>query len=118
MKLIELDSLDSLFQINDEMQKLDFEIEGFLRKIEKRLREIGHLDEIKIKNNKGNFTVKDYLMKFNWDSYKYPKDHNTLNFIISKIKEKFEITKMSYKFINDDFIKDKEILKNMQKSEK
>lgn len=118
MRLIVMDSLDSLLQIIDDMQKLDVEIEGFLKNMEKRLKELGHNDEIKIKNNKGNLAVKDYLLTFDWDSNKFPKDHNTLNYIMSKIIEKFETTKSSFKTQNDDFFKDNEALKNMQKSDR
>jgi hypothetical protein len=118
MKLIIMDSLDSLLQIIDDMQKLDLEIEGFLKNMEKRLKELGHSDEIKIKNNKGNLAIKDYLLTFDWDSNKFPKDHNTLTYIMSKIIEKFETTKVSFKTQNDDFFKDNETLKNMQKSDK
>lgn len=118
MKLIIMDSLDSLLQIIDDMQKLDLEIEGFLKNMEKRLKELGHMDDLKIKNNKGNLAVKDYLLTFDWDSNKFPKDHNTLNYITSKIIEKFETTKVSFKTQNDDFYKDNETLKNLQKSDK
>ena len=118
MKLIIMDSLDSLLQIIDDMQKLDLEIESFLKNMEKRLKELGHSDEIKIKNNKGNLAIKDYLLTFDWDSNKFPKDHNTLNYIMSKIIEKFDTTKVSFKTQNDDFFKDNETLKNMQKSDK
>ena len=114
-----MDSLDSLLQMIDDMQKLDFEIESFLKNMEKRVKELGANDEIKIKSNKGStISVKDYLLTFEWDSNKFPKDHNTLNYINSKIIEKFETTKISYKNQNDEYLADNEMLKQMIKSDK
>lgn len=118
MKLIIMDSLDSLLQIIDDMQRLDLEIESFIKNMEKRLRELGYNDELKIKSNKGSNSIKDYLLSFDWDSNKFPKDHNTLNYITSKIIEKFETTKVSFKTQNDDVLKDTESLKQMLKSDR
>jgi len=119
MKLIIMDSLDSLLQIIDDMQKLDLEIEGFVRNMEKRYKELeGGRDDLKMKNNRGTFPIKDYLLSFDWDSNKFPKDHNTLNYITSKIIEKFETTKVSFKNQNDEYIADNEKLKQIMKSDR
>jgi len=119
MKLIIMDSLDSLLQIIDDMQKLDMDIEGFIKNMEKRYKELeGGKDELKMKNNRGTFPIKDYLLSFDWDSNKFPKDHNTLNYITSKIVEKFETTKISFKSQNDEFIADNEKLKQIMKSDR
>ncbi len=114
-----MDSLDSLLQIIDDMQKLDLDIEGFIKNMEKRHKEldVGN-EELKMKNNRGTYPIKDYLLSFDWDSNKFPKDHNTLNYINSKIIEKFETTKISFKNQNDEYIAENEKLKQIMKTDK
>jgi len=112
-----MNSLDSLLKTNDELQRLDLEMESFLKSLEKRVLELQPDFEftVNIKNNP--YKVEEAINTFQWDEQKYPKNQKTIEQIMEKITEKFTSTKSNLKTKSDDYQSECEKLKQKMKSD-
>ncbi len=72
-------TLDQLYHLNDALGKLDSQIDGLLRKIEKSVRDIDQDATL----NVGDVSREEALTKFSWDDA-----------MLTRSKPLFEITKM------------------------
>ena len=117
MKDLIMNSLDSLLKTNDELQRMDLEMESFLRGLEKKVLELHPKFEftVNIKNNP--YKVEEAISSFSWDEQKYPKNQKTIEQIMDKITEKFNTTKNNLKLRTDEYNAECEKLKQKMKSD-
>lgn len=118
MKDLIMNSLDSLLRTNDELQRIDLEIESFLKQIEKKVLELNPKFEftVNIKNNP--YKIEDAISSFTWDEQKYPKNQKTIEQIMDKIFEKYNTTKNNLKAKTDEYHTEQEKLKQRMKSDR
>jgi hypothetical protein len=117
MRDLIMNSLDSLLKTNDELQRLDFEMESFLKSLEKRVLELQPKFEftVNIKNNP--YKVEEAISSFSWDEQKYPKNQKSIEQIMDKINEKFNTTKTNLKTKTEEYQVECEKLKQKMKSD-
>ena len=117
MKDLIMNSLDSLLKTNDELQRIDLEMESFLRGLEKKVLELHPKFEftVNIKNNP--YKVEEAISSFSWDEQKYPKNQKTIEQIMDKIMEKFNTTRNNLKLRTDEYQAECEKLKQKMKSD-
>jgi hypothetical protein len=118
MKDLIMNSLDSLLRTNDDLQRIDLEIESFLKQIEKKVLELNPKFEftVNIKNNP--YKIEDAISSFTWDEQKYPKNQKTIEQIMDKIYEKYNTTKNNLKTKSDEYQQEQERLKQKMKSDR
>jgi hemerythrin superfamily protein len=117
MKDLITNSLDSLLQKNDELIRIDIEIESFLKGLEKKILELDPKHEFQV-NIKGTPSkIEDGISQFSWDENRYPKNQKTIEEILSKIIEKYNATKNNFKAKLDEFQSESEKLKLKMKSD-
>jgi hypothetical protein len=115
MKDIELESLDSLLKINDDLIKLDSEIEIFLKGVEKLGNELtGNNFQLKIHIKNTPVEIEKGITQFQWDSQRFPIKNTVAN-IMNRIIERLEDTKSSINKQKDEFVKLQEKLKDLTK---
>lgn len=117
MKDIILDSIDTLYETNDELARLDFEIENYLKILEKKILELQPKFEFTINIKNVPNKVEDAIGNFTWDESKYPKRQKVINDIIKKIVEKYESSMTLIKNRSDEFQSEQEKLKLKMKSD-
>jgi t-SNARE complex subunit (syntaxin) len=117
MRDLIMNSLDSLLKTNDDLQRLDLEMESFLKALEKRVLELHPKFEftVNIKNNP--YKVEEAISSFSWDEQKYPKNQKSIEQIMDKINEKFNTTKNNLKVKTEDYQSECEKLKQKVKSD-
>jgi hypothetical protein len=117
MKDLIMNSLDSLLKTNDELQKIDLDMESFLKGLEKKVLELNPKFEftVNIKNNP--YKVEEAISSFSWDEQKYPKSQKTIEQIMDKILEKFNTTMNNLKLRTDEYHLECEKLKQKIKSD-
>jgi hypothetical protein len=117
MRDLIMDSLDSLLKTNDELIRIDSEIEGFLKSLEKKIVELEPKHEFQV-NIKGTpIKIEDGISHFAWDDNRYPKNQKTIDEILNKITEKYNATKTNFKGKLDEFTLESEKLKQKEKSD-
>jgi hypothetical protein len=115
MKDIELESLDSLLKINDDLIKLDSEMESFLKGLEKLGNELTNnkfILKVHIKNSA--VEVEKGIPQFQWDSQKFPIKNSVEN-LMKRIVERLEASKSTINQKKTDYNKNQEELKNLTK---
>merc|ERR1711964_854919 len=68
-------SFDSLIKLLDDLVKLDAQVEGCLRRVEKQMFEFSSSPDFSVWNvtNKTKCGWKDYVNAFKWNDSKYPR---------------------------------------------
>jgi hypothetical protein len=117
MKDLILNSLDSLLKTNDDLQRLDIEMESFLKALEKKVLEIHPKFEFIVTLRNNAVKIQDAINSFTWDEQKYPKNQKTIEQIMDKIIEKFSTTRNNFKLRTDEYQADCEKLKQKMKSD-
>jgi hypothetical protein len=117
MKDMEMTSLDSLLKTNDELLKVDLEIEGFLKNLEKQIFELQPKHTLKVNIKNIPHDVEKAIPAFTWDEQKYPKNQKSIENIIEKIMDKYNITKSNLKTKRDEYNSEQERLKLKMKSD-
>ncbi len=117
MRDLIMNSLDTLLKTNDELSKLDLDMESFLKSLEKKALELNENFEftVNIKNNP--YKVEEAIASFAWDEQKYPKNQKSIEQIMEKIVEKFNTTKSNLKAKTDEHQGEKEKLRLKIKSD-
>jgi len=117
MKDLIMNSLDSLLKTHDELQRIDLDMESFLKGLEKKVLELNPKFEftVNIKNNP--YKVEEAISSFSWDEQKYPKSQKTIEQIMDKILEKFKTTMNNLKLRTDEYHLECEKLKQKIKSD-
>lgn len=117
MKDLIMNSLDSLLKTNDDLQRYDLEIEGFLKTLEKKLLELNPKFEFRVNIKNVPYNLEEAISNFSWDEQKYPKNQKLIENILEKILDKYNTTRHFLKNKSDDFQSECEKLKQMMKSE-
>lgn len=117
MKDLKLSSLDNLLKVSDEISKVQFEIEGFLKALEKKLSDLHPEYKLSVNIKNKPHKIKEGIMSFAWDEQKYPKGQKSIENVLERILDKLNTTKGNLKSKNDDYIGEVEKLKQKQKSD-
>lgn len=117
MRDLIMNSLDSLLKTNDELQRLDIEMESFLKSLEKRVLELQPKFEFKVNIKNNPYKVEEAISSFSWDEQKYPKNQKSIEQIMEKIIEKFNTTKTNLKVKTEEYQQENEKLKQKMKSD-
>ena len=117
MKELIINSLDALLKTSDELQRIDLEIEGFLKQLEKKILELQPKFEFTVNIKNTPYKIEEAISYFTWDEQKYPKHQKDITQIIEKLLEKYNITKSNLKGKTDEFVQEQEKLKNRMKSD-
>jgi len=117
MKDLIMNSLDSLLKTNDDLQRYDLEIEGFLKSLEKKLLELNPKFEFRVNIKNVPYNLEEAISNFSWDEQKYPKNQKLIENILEKILDKYNTTRNFLKGKTDDYQAECEKLKQMMKSE-
>lgn len=112
-----MNSLDSLLKTNDELQRIDLEIEAFLKNLEKQVLELQPKFEFTVNIRNNPYKVEEAISSFSWDEQKYPKSNKSIEQIMEKIHQKYETTKQNLKTKKDEYQAEQEKLKLKMKSD-
>merc|ERR1719188_1617186 len=66
-------SFDNLIRLTDELQKYDSQVDGILHRLERQYIELDPKATFKVKTQRQEKTVKDYLKTWHWDEARYPQ---------------------------------------------
>lgn len=117
MKDLIVNSLDSLLKTNDELLRIDSEIESFLKGLEKKIIELDPKHEFTVNIRGTPLKIEEGISQFTWDENRYPKNQKTIEEIMSKIMEKYNATKNNFKAKSDEYQQEQEKLKLKLKSD-
>lgn len=117
MRELQMTSLDNLLKISDDVTKVQFEVEGFLKTLEKKLQELQPDYKLIVNLKNKPHKIKEGIMAFSWDDQKYPKSQKSIENVIDKILDKLNITKGNLKTKSDDYSQEVEKLKQKQRSD-
>lgn len=118
MKDLIMNSLDSLLRTNDDLQRIDLEVESFLKQTEKKVLELNPKFEFTVNIKNSPYKIEDAISSFTWDEQKYPKNQKTIEQIMDKIFEKFNTTKNNLKAKTEEYQLEQEKLKARIKSDR
>jgi len=118
MKELVLNSFDSLLKTNDDLQKLDLEIESYLKNLEKKIMDLQPKTELKVALNQNPVKVEEAISAFMWEDSKYPKSQKTIEQVMDKFLEKLETTRKTIKVKSDNYSAKKDLEKNLLKADK
>ncbi len=117
MKDLQLTSLDTLLKISDEVTKVQHEIEGFLKVLEKKLHDLAPETKLTVNLKNKPHKIKEGILAFSWDDQKYPKSQKSIENVIEKLVDKLNTTKNNLKTKSDDYSAEVEKLKQKQKGD-
>lgn len=117
MKELQLPSLDHLLKISDDVGRIQHEVEGFLKVLEKKLQDLQPDCKLTVALKNKPHKIKEGILAFSWDDQKYPKNQKTIENVLEKILDKLNITKNNLKKKSDDYQQECENLKQKQKSD-
>lgn len=66
-------SFDNLIRLTDELQKCDSQVDSILHRFERQFLELDPRAEFKVKSQRQERLLTDYLRTWQWDEAKYPK---------------------------------------------
>ena len=66
-------TLDQLVKLNDALAKVDYNLEGVIRKISKQAQDVSADIKLKIETQDSTMEVKEFIEQFQWDDTKYPR---------------------------------------------
>ncbi len=112
-----MNSLDSLLKTNDELQRIDLEIESFLKNLEKKILELQPKFEFTVNIRNNPYKIEEAISSFSWDEQKYPKSQKSIEQIMEKIYEKYNTTKNNLKVKSDEYQQEQDKLKQKMKSD-
>lgn len=72
-------TLDQLVKLNDALVKVDYSLEGVLRKIKKQAEDISEGCVLKIETNEATQEIPFYVSNFGWDDTKYPRSRSLID---------------------------------------
>lgn len=108
---------DTMLQVSDELQKFDHDLEIYLRSLEKKIGELQEKFELTVNLKNTNYKVEEALFKFIWDENKYPFHNKTVQEILKKMIDKFNVTSKMIKEKSESYQADAEKLKQRLKSD-
>jgi V-type H+-transporting ATPase subunit C len=117
MRDLIMDSLDSLLKTNDDLVRLDLEMESFLKALEKKCIELDPQFKFYVNIKEEMVNIDDAIARFSWEEQKYPKNHKTIDEVVERINFKFNISKNNFKAKSDDYSSECEKLKQKIKSD-
>jgi V-type H+-transporting ATPase subunit C len=117
MRDLIMNSVDSLLKTNDELQRIDLEIEAFLKNLEKKLLELHPKAEFTVNIKNHPFKIEEAISSFSWDEQKYPKNQKSIEQIMEKIYDKYNTTRNNLKIKTDEYQAEQEKLKQKMKSD-
>jgi V-type H+-transporting ATPase subunit C len=117
MRDLIMDSLDSLLKTNDDLVRLDLEMESFLKALEKKCLELDPQFKFYVNIKEEMVNIDDAIARFSWEEQKYPKNHKTIDEVVDRINFKFTISKNNFKAKSDDYSSECEKLKQKIKSD-
>mmetsp|Transcript_16651 Transcript_16651/g.19262 ORF Transcript_16651/g.19262 Transcript_16651/m.19262 type:complete len:385 (-) Transcript_16651:21-1175(-) len=95
-------TLDQLVKLNDALTKVDYSLDGGLRKIQKQVSEISEDMKLKIETNDAVYEIPEYIEQFQWDDSKYPRSRSLVD-IASSISEKHVSIDVEMKKFIDEY---------------
>ena len=117
MKDLKMTSLDNLLKVSDDIAKVQFDIEGFLKSLEKKLGDLHPEYKLSVNIKNKPHKIKEGIMAFSWDEQKYPKGQKSIENVLERILDKLNTTKGNLKTKADDYSAEVEKLKQKQKSD-
>lgn len=117
MKELQLPTLDHLLKISDDVGRMQHEVEGFLKVLEKKLHDLQPDYKLTVNLKNKPHKIKEGILSFSWDDQKYPKNQKTIENVLEKILDKLNTTKNNLKKKSDDYQQECENLKQKQKSD-
>ena len=71
-------TLDQLVKLNDALVKVDYNLEGVIRKIQKQASDVSADLKLKIETQDSTMEVNEYIEQFQWDDTKYPRTRSLI----------------------------------------
>lgn len=80
-------TVDILIGLTEVVQKLDLNLEGIIKKVEKQHKDLDPARNVKISTNEGDMDVLKYMQDFTWEDSKFPRS-KTLPELMRLLQEK------------------------------
>lgn len=106
-----------MLKVSDEAASLDFEIESFVKTLEKKILELNPDFDYNVTIKHNSTPIEDATLQFLWDDAKIPKEGKTVDELIKNITEKLENSKKNFKNKNDEYQLEKDKLKIKMRSD-
>jgi len=97
-------SFDSLIKLTDDLQKIDSQLEGTIRRVERTILDLDPRAEFKIISQRKQSTLEAYIRTFQWDDHKFPRTRaltDNLQLLWSSVQKLDEEVKSKSNAFND-----------------
>ena len=109
-------TLDQLVKLNDALAKVDYNLEGVIRKIQKQAAEVSSDLKLKIETQDSTMEVRDFVESFQWDDTKYPRTRSLVE-IAQIVSEKMVTNDTDIKKHTEEYNQLKNQLSQLKKKD-